>query len=134
MSINNVVGAGSSVVPPIGPNSASAANIMGVAADVAASPLINVEVEGMYRLSAYVVITSTGTGDTFPDVVCTYADETGANQINLQVTPASLDAAVQAYGSAVLYCVAGAPLTFSFNGGDYSNGLIFNAHFVVEAI
>jgi hypothetical protein len=113
----------------------AAKDALAVAANSAApvSLIAAVAASGLYRVNAYVVCTHTGTGDTVPNLVVNYSDETGGNAVYANM-PANPNATLLGATTQVMYLAAGSAVTYSVSGGTFTNGSKYDIHVAIEAI
>ena len=116
-----------------GPNDSAIVDVVGVKGNSAESALIMAPRSGMYRVNCYIVNTATGAGDTFPNVVISSTDETGRVSGTISA-PTDTKAGSIGNSTIPVRCLSGNSIAYTVVGGTYTNGLIFNLHFVIESI
>jgi len=112
---------------------AATANLVGIDSDLATTTLFAPSVAGLYKIAYYIVCTNTGSGDTVPQLVFNYTDETGGNAINATM-PANPNATLASGGISPIYMAASTPLTYALGSGAYSNGSAYSIYVVVEKL
>jgi hypothetical protein len=113
---------------------AAKADALAVSANIGPVSLIaSVPAAGLYRINAYVVCTVTGTGDTVPNFIVNYVDETGSNAAYLNA-PSAPNATLLGATVTCAYLAAGSAVTYSVGGGSFANGSKYDIHLAIEAI
>ena len=108
-------------------------SLTAVAANVGATNIVASASAGRYRLSYYVVCTTSGAGDSVPTLTFTFTDETQAQTLSASM-PASSTAKLFTSGSFVLSSAAAQAIKYTIAAGVYTNGSKYSIYIVVEAI